>query len=64
MSIQPIFPLGTMLAVFAVLFGVTAYLVIKNKAKTGDRIGTLVSLTIIYVLALIIGMRPVMVETK
>lgn len=64
MSIQPIFPLGTMLAVFAVLFGVTAYLVIKNKAKTGDRIGTLARLTIIYVLALIIGMRPVMVETK
>ena len=64
MSIQPIFPLGTMLAVFAVLFGVTAYLVIKNKAKTGDRIGTLLRMSLIYVLALIIGMRPVMVETN
>ena len=64
MSIQPIFPLGTMLAVFAVLFIATAYLVIKNKTKTGDRIATLARLTVIYVLALVIGIRPVMIETK
>ena len=64
MSIQPIFPLGAMLAVFAVLFLATSYLVIKNKTKTGDRIATLARLSIIYVLALVIGIRPVLVETK
>ena len=64
MSIQPIFPLGTMLAVFAVLFLLTAYFVIKNKTKTAERIATLARLGIIYLLALIIGMRPVIVETR
>ena len=64
MSIQPIFPLGAMLAVFAVLFLTTAYLVIRNKSKTGDRIATLFRLTFIYVLVLVIGIRPVLVETQ
>ena len=64
MSIQPIFPLGTMLAVFAVLFISTAYFVIRNKTKTGDRIATLARLTLIYVLALVIGIRPVKIESK
>jgi Ca-activated chloride channel family protein len=64
MSIQPIFPVGTMLAVFAVLFGITAYLVVRNRTRAADRALTLLRMTMIYVLALIIGLRPVLVETK
>ena len=64
MKIQPIFPAGIMLTVFAVLFGATAYVIIKNKLNTLDKILTLLRMTIIYALILIIGLRPVKTYTK
>ncbi len=64
MKIQPIFPAGIMLAVFAVLFGLTAFVIIKNKLNTRDKIFTLLRMTVIYVLILVIGLRPVKTYTK
>ncbi len=64
MTTRPMFPMGIMLLVFAVFFGVTAYFVITNKLNTREKIFTLLRLTVIYVLALIIGMRPVIMETQ
>ncbi len=64
MSIQPLFPIGAMLAVLAVLFLGTCYFIIRNKTKTSDKFFTLLRLTLIYVLVFIIGLRPVVVETK
>lgn len=64
MKIQPIFPAGIMLTVFAVLFGLTAFVIIKNKLNTLDKIFTLLRMTIIYILILVIGLRPVKTYTK
>ncbi len=64
MSIRPIFPIGIMLAVFALGFLATAFLIIRTESKTTDKIFTLLRLSVIYVLVLVIGLRPVMVETK
>ncbi|MCR5403232.1 MAG: VWA domain-containing protein [Butyrivibrio sp.] len=64
MRTKPIFPIGIMLLIFIAFFLVSAYLIIKNKTKTHEKIFSLVRVTAIYVLVLIIGIRPVMVETK
>lgn len=64
MKIQPIFPVGIMLMIFAVLFGLTAFVIIKNKLNTLDKILTLLRLTFIYILVLVIGLRPVKTYTK
>lgn len=53
-----------MLTVFAVLFGLTAFVIIKNKLNTLDKIFTLSRMTVIYLLILIIGLRPVKTYTK
>ncbi len=64
MTFRPIFSIGILLAVFGVFFAMTAFLVIRNRSNTADKFFTLMRLTIIYILALMIGLRPVMVETK
>ena len=64
MTFRPIFSIGILLAVFGVFFAMTAFLVIRNRSNTADKFFTLMRLTIIYILALVIGLRPVMVETK
>lgn len=53
-----------MLLVFAAMFGLTSYFVINNKLNTKEKIFTLIRLTAIYVLTLVIGMRPVIMETQ
>ncbi len=64
MSIRPMLPVGVLLLIFAAMFGGTAVLIIRNKLKTSEKIFSLIRMTVIYVLVLIIGLRPVMVETK
>lgn len=64
MTFRPIFPIELLLAVFGLFFGISAFFIIKNRSRTSDKIFTLLRLSVIYVLALIIGMRPVLVETK
>jgi Ca-activated chloride channel family protein len=64
MSIKPILPVGILLLIFGILFAATAFLIIRNKLKTGEKIFSLVRMTVIYVLAFIIGLRPVVVETR
>ena len=57
-------PLGILVAVFALMFGATSYFVIGNKVNTKEKLFTLVRLTLIYVLAFIIGVRPILKETR
>lgn len=64
MSINPIFPVGIMLFVFALVLGATAYFIIRSKENTTEKIFTLIRLSLIYLLTLIIGLRPVIVETR
>ncbi len=64
MTFRPIFPTEILLVVFGLFFAMTAFLVIRNRSNTPDKIFTLMRLTIIYVLTLVIGLRPVLVETK
>ena len=64
MRIKPIFPMGIMVAVFAFLFLGTAYLILRSKLNTKEKIFSLMRMTVIYVLAFIIGVRPVMLETR
>lgn len=63
MSIRPIFSVGVMLLVVALFVGATAVLIMKNKISIGDKIATMVRLSLIYGLVFVIGLRPVMVET-
>lgn len=64
MRLRPIFPLGIMVAGFAIIFLLTAFLVIRNKLNTREKIFSLARMTLIYVLAFTIGVRPVMLETR
>ena len=64
MSTRPMLPLGILVLVFALLFGATSYFVIRNKVNTKEKIFTLMRMTMIYLLAFTIGVRPVVVETK
>lgn len=64
MNIRPMLPLGILVAVFALMFGATSYFVIGNKVNTKEKLFTLVRLTLIYVLAFIIGVRPILKETR
>lgn len=64
MKTQPILPVGIMIAVFAVLFAATAIVIIRNKLNTWDKIFTLFRMSLIYLFAFIIGMRPVHTYTN
>lgn len=64
MTIQPIIPVLVLIIIFAGLFLGTAFVIIKNKSKTKDKILTLLRLSIIYVLAFVVGLRPCLIETK
>ena len=64
MKLQPILPLGALLAIFALLFGVTAFFIINNKMNRLDKAGTMIRLTVIYLLAFMVGIRPCVVESQ
>ena len=64
MSIKPILPIGVLLLIIAALFGVTALLIIRNKFNTKEKITSLLRMSAIYVLILVIGLRPVIPETQ
>lgn len=64
MKIQPIFSVGFMILAFAIFFGFTAYVIIKNKTKTLAKITALGRMVLIYILVFVIGLRPVKVETN
>lgn len=64
MKIQPIFPIGFMILILAVLFGATAFVIIKNKVRTLEKIASLGRMSIIFLLVFVIGLRPVQVDTN
>lgn len=64
MKFQPILPMGALVAGFLLLFVLTAFLIINNKAHRADKIGTLVRLSLIYALAFLVGARPCIVESQ
>ncbi len=64
MRIQPIIPIGLMLLAFAGLFSFTVFIIVRNRTRVLDKLFSIGRLLIIYVLAFIIGLRPVTVETS
>ena len=50
--------------IFVALIAGTAYLIFRNKTKIKDKIFTMVRLGLIYVLALIVGLRPSTVKSE
>ena len=64
MRIRPMLPLGVMVVLFAILFAVTAFVIIRNKLSILDKAFTLIRLLAIFSLAFVIGIRPVIVEQK
>ena len=63
MTIQPIFPIGALFALFVAAVCISAYYIHKSGQTLAEKIFTLVRLLIIYLLVLIIGLRPVSVAT-
>ena len=57
------FPIGLLILGFAVAVGATVFYVLRNGLKTEENIFTILRLCVIYVLVLIIGLRPVTVAT-
>ena len=64
MSVKPILPIGVLILVIAALFGCSAYFIIRNKLNTREKTGSLSRMSLIYLLLLIIGLRPVYLETQ
>jgi Ca-activated chloride channel family protein len=64
MTIKPILPLWVLLPVFALLFAAAAFFIFKNRSRIADKIFTFVRMFLILALALVIGIRPCLVETK
>ncbi len=64
MRIQPIIPIGLMLLAFIGLFSFTVFIIVRNRTRVLDKLFSIGRLLIIYVLAFIIGLRPVTVETS
>ncbi len=64
MKIQPILPAGLLIALFAVMLLITGYAVLRNKHNLIEKLFSMLRLGIIYLLALIIGLRPVTVKSE
>jgi Ca-activated chloride channel family protein len=64
MKLRPIIPGFILVLIFVVFAAGTAYMIFRNKTKTTDKIFTMVRMGIIYLLALIIGLRPVTVKSE
>ena len=63
MTIQPIFPIGLLLLGFVLAVGATAFFFLRSGLKTSENIFSILRLSVIYLLVLIIGLRPVSVAT-
>ncbi len=64
MSTRPILPVGLLLLLFVGIFALTAYLTLRSKLNIREKLFCLIRMGLIYVLTFIIGLRPVMVETR
>ena len=64
MSIRPIIPISILIIVFLILFGLSGFLIIRSKTSTKDKIFSIIRIWLIFVLALVIGIRPVIPETE
>lgn len=63
MTIQPIFPIGLLLLGFLAVLGCTVFFSVRSGLKTSENIFMILRLSVIYLLVLIIGLRPVKVAT-
>lgn len=64
MSIQPVLPIAVLLLVFAALATITLYAVGTSHTDKKEKIFTTIRLVLIYVLAFVIGLRPVIKDDK
>ena len=64
MIIRPILPIAFLLIIFAVLIAITVWGVIRTSVGRKDKIFTALRLVIIYILVLIIGLRPMTVDEE
>ena len=63
-NIRPIFPIGVLIFAFIIALGVTVFFAVRSRVSLSEKIFKIVRMGIIYVLVLIIGLRPVTVETE
>ena len=64
MSTRPILSVGVLVAILVIAMGATAFLIFRSKVNSKEKIFSLMRLYVIYVLAFIIGLRPVAMETR
>ena len=64
MIIRPILPIALLLIIFAALIACTFWGVIRTSLKRKEKIFTVLRLGIIYVLVLIIGLRPMVTDEE
>ena len=63
-NIEPMLPIGVLVTAFVLAVTATAFFTIKNKGTILEKIFKIVRLSVIYGLVLIIGLRPVTIETN
>ncbi|RKM58118.1 VWA domain-containing protein [Butyrivibrio sp. X503] len=64
MSVQPVLPIAVLLLILSALATVTIYATGKSRIATKEKIFTVIRLSLIYVLAFIVGLRPVLKDDK
>ncbi|WP_029232414.1 vWA domain-containing protein [Butyrivibrio sp. VCB2006] len=63
MKMRPILPPGLMLLVFAIFMVLTVFIIARNKTSLIEKAGSIGRMAVIYLLVLIIGLRPVTIRT-
>jgi len=64
MIIRPILPIALLLSIFAVLIACTIWGVVRTNVKGKEKIFTALRLGIIYILVLVIGLRPMVSDEE
>ncbi|MBR4671450.1 MAG: VWA domain-containing protein [Butyrivibrio sp.] len=64
MSVQPVLPIAVLLLILAALATITIYAAGKSHIGKKEKIFTIIRLSLIYVLAFIVGLRPVLKDDE
>ncbi len=63
MKFKPILPPGLMLLVFVAFMALTVYIIVRNKTTILEKLFSIGRMAVIYILVLVIGLRPVTIRT-
>ena len=64
MIIRPILPIALLLAIAAIFIACTVWVIVKTSVKRNEKIFTVLRLGIIYILVLVIGLRPMVTDEE